>query len=94
MKLGVLIHSTFLWGEPETKEFVKALELHKIPYEIIQWDRNNFSEYTWKNQPVDLITSFGTLLFLIQTLFVGVFVLILLSSTTNFIGSFKFFENL
>ncbi len=63
MKLGVLIHSTFLWGEPETKEFVKALELHKIPYEIIQWDRNNFSEYTWKNQPVDLITSFGTISF-------------------------------
>ena len=63
MKLGVLIHSTFLWGEPETKDFIRQLESHKIPYEIVQWDRNNFEEYTWKNQPVDLLTSFGTISF-------------------------------
>jgi hypothetical protein len=63
MRVGVILHKTYLESEEDGENILNALNFLKIKYQIVDYNFNSFHDYKCEMKDIDIITCIGTISF-------------------------------
>lgn len=63
MRVGIIIHKTYLESEEDHQGILIALNKLKIKFQIVDYEFNSFNDYKCEMKDIDIITCIGTISF-------------------------------